>query len=347
MRGSWRADEGHIVCCSSCLIRREGEKVAHTVKEDDTDSKLVHFLDRAGRLDAEFIVWDDGYRGRTYSYKQVAAMANALRARLRSNGIQKGDSLILWSESRPGWVAALWACLLEGVILVPIDPQSSASLVDRIATKARPKIIVAGDRVAAIGAPVWRMAEIESGADSAAPGAVDLSADDVAEIVFTSGTTAEPKGVVITHRNLAAQIRPIEDQIAPYRKYVRPFAPLRILNLLPMSHLFGQFLATIIPPLIPASAVFISSTSPHEIARQIRSRRITILVSLPKVLEVLRDFVVHRFPEAADTTGAGQLWPRRWWRFRAVHRLFGWKFCCLVSGGAPLPADLEQFWQNL
>src|SRR6185312_16906970 len=140
---------------------------------------------------------------------------------------------------------------------------------------------------------------------------------------------------------------PIEVQIAPYRKFIRPFTPLRILNLLPLSHLFGQTLATFVPPLIPASVVFISSISPHEIVRQIRSRHVAILVSVPKVLEVLRDFIVHRFPMAVETTGADRAWPLRWWRFRAVHRVFGWKFCCLVSGGAPLSADLEQFWRKL
>jgi len=274
-------------------------------------------------------------------------MANALRARLRSNGIQKGDSLILWSESRPGWVAALWACLLEGVILVPIDPQSSASLVDRIATKARPKIIVAGDRVAAIGAPVWRMAEIESGADSAAPGAVDLSADDVAEIVFTSGTTAEPKGVVITHRNLLANLEPVAREVDKYRRYASPFQPLRILNLLPLSHLFGQSLALLIPPLIPVSVVFISSAAAPEIARQIKSRRISAIVAVPKILEVLRDFAAHRVPETEDPKLDRGKWPIRWWRFRRVHRLFGWKFWAFISGGAPLAPELEKFWQHL
>jgi long-chain acyl-CoA synthetase len=113
-----------------------------------------------------------------------------------------------------------------------------------------------------------------------------------------------------------------------------------------MSHLFGQSLATFVPPLIPASVAFISSASPQEIVRQIRSRQIAILVSVPKVLEVLRDFVVHRFPDADATVSSGA-WPLRWWRFREIHRMFGWKFCCLVSGGAPLSADLERFWSNL
>ncbi len=330
---------------------RVPERAEPAIQSVSNPSELLRFFRRFARYRQEFLIYDNGFRGWTYRYEEIARLAQIFAGRLRQQGIARGDPVIIWSESRPGWVVALWGCLLEGAVVVPVEPQSSTGLFRKIERKIHPRLILLGDRVPAVApageVSAWPLSQAEEGAGEAAPPSGQVFENDVAEIVFTSGTTAEPKGVVITHRNLAAQIRPIEDQIAPYRKYVRPFAPLRILNLLPMSHLFGQFLATIIPPLIPASAVFISSTSPHEIARQIRSRRITILVSVPKVLEVLRDFVVHRFPEAADTTGAGQLWPRRWWRFRAVHRLFGWKFCCLVSGGAPLPADLEQFWQNL
>ena len=77
------------------------------------------------------------------------------------------------------------------------------------------------------------VSEIERGCGEPPLDSHVLDSEDIAEVVFTSGTTAEPKGVLITHRNLAANLRPIEDQFGPYLKYVRPFAPLRILNLLP------------------------------------------------------------------------------------------------------------------
>ena len=314
-------------------------------------SELPQFFRRIAQYPDEFIVYDDGFRGFTYRYPDIGRMANSLAARLRAHGIRKGDAVMIWSESRPGWVAALWACLLDGAIVVPIEPQSSIELFDKIRHKVRSHLLLQGDHVPNIATTgeleVWHLSEIEQFESTAELDPIPMYASDIAEIVFTSGTTAEPKGVVITHRNLAAQIPAIEEQFAPYRKYVRPFAPLHFLNLLPLSHLFGQSLATFVLPLIPAPVVFISGTSPHEIVRQIRLRRITALVSVPKILEVLRDYVLHRFPQAGDVSRSSDPWPLRWWRFRAVHWMFGWKFCCLVSGGAPLPPDLERFWMNL
>src|SRR5579872_4057711 len=111
-----------------------------TMETGGSPTQLVDFLERAARLDAEFIVYDDGFRGRTYRYADVAGMANALRVRFRAQGIGKGDAVVVWSESRPGWVAALWACLLDGVVVVPVDPQSSKTLFERIARKSQAKL---------------------------------------------------------------------------------------------------------------------------------------------------------------------------------------------------------------
>jgi long-chain acyl-CoA synthetase len=314
-------------------------------------SELPAFFHRIAGNDREYVVYDDGWRGWTYRYADIARMALALASRLRAHGISKGDTVMIWSESRPGWIAAFWGCLLAGVVLVPVEPQASPSLFQRIEEKVQPRIILLGDLVAGpqgtSRTPVWRLREIETAPQQAPQEPVALKGDDIAEIVFTSGTTAEPKGVLMTHRNLAASLRPLEDQVAPYRRYFRLLAPLRVLNLLPMSHLFGQAVAMFLVPLVPASVAFVTSTTPEEIARQIRTRRMCALISVPKFLEVLRDFVVHRFPWARNAAKATGLWPLRWWRFRAVHRLFGWRFCCFVVGGAPLPAELEQFWSNL
>jgi long-chain acyl-CoA synthetase len=219
-------------------------------------SRLIDFLARIAQLDAEFIVYDDGYRGWTYRFADVAKAAHALRVRIRTLGVRKGDAAVIWSESRPGWVAALWGCLLEGVVVVPVDPQSSLALFRRIQQKVQARVVLSGENVPSIeqnGVPVWRLSDLEQARDDTPLEPVAIASDDVAEIVFTSGTTTEPKGVVIAHGNLLANLKPVETEIAKYRKHARPFMPLRILNLLPLSHLFGQSLSLFLPPLVPAS----------------------------------------------------------------------------------------------
>lgn len=312
---------------------------------------LHQFFDWMARHDREFVVYDDGWRGWSYSYSEIARMARRFAARLKSLGIGKGDRVLIWSKSRPGWIAALWGCVLEGVVVVPIEPLASPDLFHRIEQTVRPRMILLGGRVSGPSRPpnipTWSLLDIENEHGEALPEPAIVNENDLAEIVFTSGTTAEPKGVVMTHRNLAASLTPLEDQIAPYRRYFRLLAPLRVLNLLPMSHLFGQAVTLFVVPLIPASVVFLANASPDEITRQIRARRICALVSVPKMLEVLRDFILHRFPETKDAASASESLLRRWWRFRAVHRLFGWRFCCFLVGGASLPSEIEQFWSSL
>jgi long-chain acyl-CoA synthetase len=294
----------------------------------------------------EFLVYDDGYRSWSYTYSQIALAARIFAGRLRAAKIGKGEKVVFWSENRPEWVAALWGCLIEGVIAVPVDYRSSVELVRRIHGVVNARALLVGDEVAQpADIPAWRLAGLEWTGDPAAGPAI--ARDDIAEILFTSGTTAEPKGVIITHRNILANIVPVEGEVRKYRKYARPFAPIRFLNLLPLSHMFGQAMAAFIPPMLPGVVVFMHGYNPREIARQIRKRRISVLVSVPKILEVLREYVLQVAPEAAQSHADKAHWLVRWWRYRRVHRLFGWKFWSFIVGAAPLDPELEEFWSRL
>src|SRR5439155_14095834 len=112
---------------------------------------------------------------------------------------------------------------------------------------------------------------------------------DIVEIVFTSGATAEPKGVVITHGNILANLETFEPEIKKYLKYERIFHPIRFLNLLPLSHVFGQFLGILIPQLIAGTVHFQESLNPSEVVQAIHSERISVLVTVPRLLQSLKE----------------------------------------------------------
>jgi long-chain acyl-CoA synthetase len=318
---------------------------------------LVDYFDSLAELDGPFIAHDDGYRVRTYTYAEIAALARAFAQRLKNHGVHKGDAVVIWSENRAEWVVALWGALLEGAVLVPIDYRASAEYLERIADKVSARVVLVGnevDRAALDGAfNIWPISEISGNSNTPdlnvgpTPSVNPIQPTDTAEIIFTSGATADPKGVIITHRNILANIVPIEREVIKYRKYGWPFFPIRFLNLLPLSHMFGQAMATFVPPMLPGVVVFIHGYNPQEIVRQIKSRRVSVLVCVPKVLEVVRDHVLRLLPEAAEPPAQGEHWAKRWWRYRRVHRLFGWKFWSIVVGAAPLDPELEAFWSKL
>ena len=139
---------------------------------------------------------------------------------------------------------------------------------------------------------------------------------------------------------------PVATEVAKYKPYARPFLPLRFLNLLPLSHLFGQSMATNIPPLVDGTVVFMRSFNPHDIVTRVREWRVSVLVCVPKILDVLREHVLRMAPNAADPP-KGLSIPARWWRYRSIHRAFGLKFWAFVVGAAPLGPELEEFWKRL
>src|SRR5438105_5405925 len=321
-------------------------------------SSLVDFLSRDNET---AFAHRRGLRVKRWSYSQIAKTAFRLARELEARRIAKGDRVLLWARNSPEWVSAFFGCLLRGVIVVPLDRQSEPGFVKRVQEQVEPKLALCDTATSALVAkslPVIELDELDSqiAHHSSKPySTTDIGYDDTVEIVFTSGTTAEPKGVRITHRNLMANLTPLEREIKRYLKWERLFHPIRFLNLLPLSHVFGQFLGVFVPQLISGTVLFQETLNPSEIVQTIKKERVSVVVTVPRVIETMKE-KIERDLEAQEkrvwfqkqfAAAEEEKFVRRWWRFRKIHNLFGWKFWAFISGGAALDAVTEEFWRRL
>jgi long-chain acyl-CoA synthetase len=317
-----------------------------------------------------------GYRMEWFTYGQVLEMALRFAGDLEARGIGKGERVMLWGENCAEWVAAFFGCALRGAIVVPMDDGASAEFAGRVAGQVGAKLWVCSGRHAAeiegSAVPVVILEEIKvpalsqetrEGRGTLAGGRptvlsnsqVAIGRDDILQIVFTSGTTAEPKGVVITHGNVLANIAPLEREMQAYLKYERWVHPVRFLNLLPLSHVFGQFLGMFLPPLLGGTVIVQEELGPSEIVNTIRRERVSVLVTVPRVLQSLKQKIERDLEDRGKIEDfrrrfqalEGKHFLRRWWIFRGIRRQFGWKFWAFICGGAALDAETEQFWDRL
>jgi len=332
----------------------------------DTDAamprlSLLEYFQPNSRPQNEIaITWRRGYRMVRLSYGELLRSATRFARELEARGIQKGDRVLLWGENSGEWVAAFLGCLFRGAVSVPMDAIADSNFAGRVAEQAGVRLAVLGRGLSLPGSQIPTILFDESSGDSSfsADGAFPpppFGRNDPVEIVFTSGTTSEPRGVVLTHGNLLANLEPLEKEIANYRRYERFVHPLRFLDLLPLSHVFGQLLGIFLPQILGGTSVFLGTLNPAEVIHAIRQERVSVLVTVPRLVESLRGQIerdlaardrldaFHREFDAAE----GQHFLARWWRFRKIRRRFGWKFWAIISGGAALPAAAEQFWKRL
>jgi len=312
---------------------------------------LLDDFRRYGRETA--VVRYQGNRRRVTSYGELARLAGRFAALLVARGIKPGDRVLLWGENSAEWIAAFHGCMLRGVLAVPLDAKGTAEFAARVAGDVKPKL-AAGDAVL-----LSRLQENISRIDfedwlgvlpeeEAGP-VMDLSADTPLQILFTSGTTGEPKGIVLTHGNVLASVRPIEQGAQPYLRWEKLVHPIRILHTLPLSHVFGQTMGLWVPPIFAGEVHFEERLVAPRLVETIKRERISVLAAVPRVLALLKAHLELKFPElAARTASIDNLKPAgRWWRYRKIHRAFGLKFWALISGGGALAGPLEQFWNAL
>lgn len=303
---------------------------------------LSYLIDYERRGRETVFVHHRGLRTIRWSYERLVAEAHGFARELTARGIGRGDRVLLSGENSPEWAAAFWGCCLLGAVVVPLDKGSTREFIEAVVQQTDAKLVV--DSRFHITS---RLRDI--------PLPQNVNDEDIVEIIYTSGTTSEPKGVVLTHSNLIANLQPLEREIAKYLKWERFFHPIRFLNLVPMSHVFGQFMGLFVPQLIGGEVHLQESLNPAEIIRTSRTNRISVIVLVPRVLDALRESIARDYAaqnradelnqRLAAMENSGSL--RRWWSFNKVHRRFGLKFWAFVSGGATLSERTEDFWRRL
>jgi long-chain acyl-CoA synthetase len=321
------------------------------------------------------VVQRRGYRREVWTYRKLAEIAVAYALELRDRGIRTGDRVLLWGPNSAEWLVAFWACLLRGAVAVPMDDGATAEFAGRVIRDAAMKLIIAAREKPKLD-PAIQSLILEDLSDTLKSAYIHVShhrvgetlgpfyqslgdepitRNHIAQILYTSGTTGEPRGVVLTHGNFLANLEPLEQGIDAYRKYERWFHPLRFVTLVPLSHVFGQFMALFVPPLLGAAVIFEPSANPSEIIRTVKRERATALIAVPRMLDVLHAGIEREFESRGKipwfkrklTKAQGKKFLRRAWMFRQIHRRFGWKFWAFISGGAALSNETEDFFKRM
>lgn len=331
-----------------------------------TRETLLSYLDDYTRRSSDTVfVSRNGLRFNRCSYQQLVSYASQTAFELEARGIRKGDAIILSGENSAEWVVAFWGCLICGAVVIPLDKETTVEFARSVQEQTRAKLVFSNASVVGVSELDVQRIKLDElfelvrshdlKASSFSIHERGITANTLAEVVFTSGTTSTPKGVMLTHANLLANLLPIEKEISKYLKWERFFHPIRFLNLVPLSHVFGQFMGMFVPQLLGSEVHFHHSLNPAEIVDRARKHRISVLVLVPRVLDSLRQWLERRevlrgedekFKQQISSAEEKTFW-QRWWIFCRVHRLFGWKFWAFLSGGATLEAQTEEFWRRL
>ena len=318
-------------------------------------STVVEFLqctvERYSARDALF--FKPAFRYQRWSYSRLWEDSGRVATLLQRSGLVKGDQVLLWGPNSPHWVLIFFGCLRAGAVLVPLDLRSAPDYVARVLSRIEPRLAFTSRFTpkggVELGIPEMAFEDLEAAIDGLPqPEPVEVGPGDLAEIMFTSGTTGDPKGVMLTHRNLTANIEGVS-------QYISCSPSSRLLSILPLSHMYEQMGGLLLALYFGASVTYPTSRQPTVLSRTMRERRITAMLLVPQALELLMNGIERE----VRRQGKEKLWakllhlaertPFRLRRrlFGRVHRQFGGKLDFIVSGGAALDPDLGKKWELL
>lgn len=286
----------------------------------------------------------------SYTYAELQAKVYAFAGYLQEQHVVKGQRVMLWAASRVDWMVTFLGTLLIGGVVVPLDISSKQDFIERITqTTGATHLITTSKQYATLKNPSLPLIDL----DNLPQGKLDAAAlpevtgDDLAELVFTSGTTGQPKGVMLSHWNITS------DALAAL-EVVKITQEDRTLSILPLSHMF-EMTIEIAEFHGGASILYARSLVPDTLLRLLGTQGVTCMVLVPQALQLFMNGI-ERQVRMQKKVKQWELLHRvaRWLPFGArrllfgaVHKRFGGHFRFFVSGGAYLPPKLAERWENM
>jgi len=329
-------------------------------QEQSSSGTLGELLSEAARRYARnpALVIKPGVRTRIVTYTELERLSLRAGRYLPERGVQKGDRVVVWAPNMPEWVELFFGCMKIGAVLVPIDVRSAPDFVAAVVRQTEPKLAVLSRATAKLAegldVPSFHLEELEAELARAAdpvggPGnELAVGPDDLAEIVFTSGTTGDPKGVMLSHRNIVSNVRSANE--------VLPIKPgFRLLSLLPLSHMFEQSVGLLAALSGGARVVYPVSRQPSVLFRTMAENRITMLCLVPQALRLFWNAIEREARRQGREATFARLLPLAEWLpmklrrvlFRSVHARMGGSLDLAISGGAYLDPALAHRWELL
>ena len=327
---------------------------------------IVELLERAATRFADrpaLALRRDDATSVEWTYAELLHRSRLAAWRLRALGLEPGDRLLTWSPSMPELPAVYFGAMMARLILVPLDLRMAPEAIERIVARS-------GARHLALGtgrdAPDPREAGLEHfpttslealAADPEAEIPADVDArvaawqkprpDEIWELVYTSGTTGTPKGVMLAHDNVMASVA-LCHRILPEMEH-------RTVSILPLSHLLEQAIGTFYVLDVGASVLYVRSRNPRVIFDAIRSRRVTAMIFVPQVLDLIWGTIEREAARTGRAAAFARLrrvarrlpYPARRRLFRRVHEQLGGELRLIVCTAAFLPPSLQQAWEDL
>ncbi|MBI3834238.1 MAG: AMP-binding protein [Planctomycetes bacterium] len=303
-----------------------------------------------------------GGRWVTYSYGEAFEATGSIVRRFHEAGIKSGDRVAICAENSPEWGLVYLALMRAGITAVPLDPQLPADEVLAAVRFAQTRMICAGTTTfeslqaatEAEAVPVVKLSDPWIPAPGAARDAsstpVDVRPDAIASILFTSGTTVNPKCVPLTHRNLLSNATAL---MASHRLS----SSEEFLSVLPMYHAFEFTGGFLVPFLLGATVTYVEQLRGPEIVAAMQATGTTVMLVVPRLLRMFADSIraaVHSKGVSGRSvynlmTFASEITRKRYacTFFKPIHRNFGGRLRMFVSGGAALDKDLFDFFGML